>query len=128
MRAAARQAAAGTHQVLLVLLRHVPGVEVPLHDLAVCQASEQHVLLVGVRVQLDAVRHLARRDGTNHFARLSVPPLDVLVVRAGDEAAAVVAEADVLNRLRVPHVRAHALAAVVHIPDLHLVVHASRQQ
>lgn len=61
-------------EVLVVLLRDVVGAHVPLGDLLVGLADEQVVVVL--RVQLDAVRDLARRVARDHLARLCVPQLE----------------------------------------------------
>ena len=52
----------------------------------------------------------------------------LLVEGRREEARPVVAEANVLHRHVVTHVRAHALPRAMHVPDLDLGVHARRQQ
>mmetsp|Transcript_19776 Transcript_19776/g.42047 ORF Transcript_19776/g.42047 Transcript_19776/m.42047 type:complete len:318 (+) Transcript_19776:670-1623(+) len=115
-------------EVLVVDLLHLAGVGVVLHDVLVRAAGHDDVLLVCIRVDLHAVRELLVGQRGDALAGLSVPQLEVPVVRAGDEAAAIVGEADVPNRCGVSHVRAHALLRVEHIPDLHLRVHSRREQ
>ena len=96
-------------EVLVVDLLHLARVGVVLHDVLVGAARQEDVLLRRVGVDLDAEGDLLVREGRDALARLRVPQLAEAVVRARDEAAAVVGEANVAHGLPVESGRSSPL-------------------
>mmetsp|Transcript_10324 Transcript_10324/g.23057 ORF Transcript_10324/g.23057 Transcript_10324/m.23057 type:complete len:324 (+) Transcript_10324:250-1221(+) len=98
---------------------------VPLEEVLVGAADEDVVV---ARVDLAAEGDPLGLPALDLLARFRVPVPHRLVISARDDLATILREADVAYGLRVPHVRAHALAAVVDVPDLDLAIHRRGQQ
>mmetsp|Transcript_110470 Transcript_110470/g.312462 ORF Transcript_110470/g.312462 Transcript_110470/m.312462 type:complete len:255 (+) Transcript_110470:182-946(+) len=113
-------------KVLIIFLHDLCAVRIPLHRLFVRASGDNDVLLGGVRVDGNTERSFLVGERADDLASLSVPVLNVLVVRAAEELAPIVGEIHVAHRLIVAHVRAEALPLVVVIPNLNFRVHSSR--
>mmetsp|Transcript_12692 Transcript_12692/g.32328 ORF Transcript_12692/g.32328 Transcript_12692/m.32328 type:complete len:360 (-) Transcript_12692:538-1617(-) len=120
----------GVHrlQMPVVLLHHLLGARVPLHHLVVALPAQELVVVLGIGVEAHADRHPALAKVAQTLAGLGVPQLHLPIHRGAQELPSVVVERDVTHVLLVPQIGAHTAPVVVHIPDLHLAVHARRQQ
>ena len=110
-------------EVLIVLLCDLPSVYVPLDDFLVRAASQEVVLEVLVRVELDAVGDLLVREARDALPGLCVPQLDVLVKAAAQEPLSVIGEAHIAHHLGVANEGSQTVSLIVHVPKLENSMH-----
>mmetsp|Transcript_130797 Transcript_130797/g.419483 ORF Transcript_130797/g.419483 Transcript_130797/m.419483 type:complete len:530 (-) Transcript_130797:367-1956(-) len=117
----------GSH-VLVVLLDDAGRVGIPLHCLLVRAPSDNDVLLrrIGMHGHTE-VGFLVSERGDD-LSSLSIPILDVLVVRNAIKSLPISSKIDIAHALVVAHIRPQALALVLEIPDLDSAIHTGRQQ
>jgi len=112
-----------------VVLHVVPGGHVVLHNASVLKAGKDHVRLVRIRVDADALRNGRCRETVQAFACFCVPQADDAVVPAARKLSAVMAEADVTHTFAVPVIRPHARAMRArNVPYLDFCVERRREE
>ena len=111
-------------QVVVVLLHHLSGADVPLVKPVVTARGDEHVVVS--RVVLHVVRHLAVRKGAGGLTGLHIPVPQQAVEAAAQKVRAVVAHVDGADGLAVARVSALYGHLAAHcVPDLALAVHRS---
>ena len=89
-----------------------------MDDILVRHTSEEDVLFVFVRMELDNVGDLTVAEPLDALACLCVPQLDLTVVAAREESSPVIGEGQIFDMFHVPVERSQTITMRVHVPEL----------
>ena len=76
------------------------------------------MLLIFLGIKFDAIRNLLVGEPRNNLPRLSVPQLDIPIIRCRKKLVACIVKANVSNSLSMAKISSDAAPILVYFPDL----------